>query len=85
LASGDPGPLGAGVLKLGILPGDDIGQKVVPGYGRVVRAAAGQVGPAVMLQELPIGPRGCEAHGHSIPEAATEVLGKLGAHWADPV
>jgi isocitrate/isopropylmalate dehydrogenase len=66
-----PAIRGAQHLKIGILPGDDIGLEVVPECVKVMRAAAARSGLAIDWQELPIGRRGHEAHGHTLP-AVTE-------------
>jgi len=62
------------VLKIGILPGDDIGLEVVPEAVKVMRAAAAATGLAIEWQDLPIGRRGHESHGHTMPEATVAAL-----------
>ena len=55
------------MLKIGILHGDDIGLEVVPEAVKVMRAAAAKTGLEIEWQELPIGVRGHELHGHTMP------------------
>jgi 3-isopropylmalate dehydrogenase len=59
-------------VKIGVLLGDDIGLEVVPECVKVMRAAAGRAGLAIDWQPLPIGKRGHEEHGNTLP-AVTEV------------
>jgi 3-isopropylmalate dehydrogenase len=73
------------VLKLGILLGDDIGLEVVPECVKVMQAAAGKVGLAIAWQELPIGRRGHELHGHTFPEVTAEALGRLDGWILGPI
>jgi 3-isopropylmalate dehydrogenase len=73
------------VLKLGILLGDDIGPEVVPECVKVMRAAADKVGLAVAWQELPIGRRGHELHGHTFPEATADALAALDGWVLGPI
>jgi len=54
-------------LKLGILLGDDIGPEVVPECVKVMKAAAARAGLEIQWQELPIGRRGHEEHGDTLP------------------
>ena len=65
------------MLKIGILPGDDIRPGVVSGCVKVMKAAAGNVGLNVEWQELPIGRNGHELHGHTLPKVTEEALEKL--------
>jgi 3-isopropylmalate dehydrogenase len=62
------------VLRIGVLLGDDIGLEVVPETVKVMKAAAAAVGLEIEWQELPIGKRGHELHGHTMPEATVEAL-----------
>jgi len=59
------------MLKIGVLLGDDIGLEVVPEAVKVMKAAAGAAGLDVQWQEFPIGLRGHQLHGHTLP-AVTE-------------
>ncbi len=61
-------------LKIGILLGDDIGLEVVPECVKVMQAAAAKVGLAVDWQELPIGKRGHELHGNTLPPVTAAAL-----------
>jgi 3-isopropylmalate dehydrogenase len=62
------------VVKIGVLAGDDIGLEVVPEAVKVMRAAAAAAGLDVRWLELPIGKRGHELHGHTMPEPTVEAL-----------
>ena len=65
---------GAVTLKIGILLGDDIGLEVVPESVKVMRAAAAAVGLDLEWQEFPIGRKGHELHGHTMPQATVDGL-----------
>ena len=79
------------MLKIGVLLGDDIGLEVVPECVKVMRAAAAKVGLEVQWQEFPIGRRGHELHGNTMPQVTVDglkdcdgwVLGPIG-HGAYP-
>jgi 3-isopropylmalate dehydrogenase len=73
------------VLKVGILPGDDIGPEVVSECVKVMKAAAGTVGLDIEWQELPIGRRGHELHGHTFPAVTEEALKKLNGWILGPI
>jgi 3-isopropylmalate dehydrogenase len=62
------------MAKIGILPGDDIGLEVVPECVKVMKAAAAKTGLAVEWQQLPIGRRGHETHGCTLPGETVEAL-----------
>jgi 3-isopropylmalate dehydrogenase len=62
------------VLKIGILLGDDIGLEVVPEAVKVLKAAAAKTGLQVEWQELPIGKRGHELHGNTLPPVTAQAL-----------
>ena len=62
------------MLKIGILPGDDIGLEVVPEAVKVIQAAAAKTGLAIEWQELPIGKRGHELHGNTLPPVTAQAL-----------
>ena len=73
------------MLKIGILLGDDIGLEVVPEAVKVMRAAAAGTGLEVEWQEHPIGRRGHELHGHTMPEATVAALAKLDGWVSGPI
>jgi len=62
------------VYKIGILEGDDIGLEVVPECVKVMKAAADKAGLAIDWQPLPIGRRGHETHGHTMPQITVDAL-----------
>jgi 3-isopropylmalate dehydrogenase len=62
------------VLKIGILLGDDIGLEVVPEAVKVMKAAAARTGLQVEWQDLPIGRKGHESHGHTMPQVTVDAL-----------
>ena len=62
------------MLKIGVLLGDDIGLEVVPETVKVMKAAAAAVGLDVEWHELPIGLKGHELHGHTMPRVTVEAL-----------
>jgi len=62
------------VLRIGILPGDDIGLEVVPECVKVMKAAAARTGLEIEWIDLPIGKRGHELHGHTLPPVTAEAL-----------
>lgn len=55
------------MLKIGVLPGDDIGLEVVPEAVKVMKAAAAKTGLQIVWSEHAIGKRGHELHGHTFP------------------
>src|SRR6185295_11647579 len=62
------------MLKIGILQGDDIGLEVVPEAVKVMKAAAKKTGLQVEWQDLPIGKKGHESHGHTMPPITVDAL-----------
>ena len=62
------------MLKIGILLGDDIGLEVVPEAVKVMKAAAKKTGLQVEWQDLPIGKKGHESHGHTMPQITVDAL-----------
>ena len=62
------------MLKIGILPGDDIGLEVVPEAVKVIKAAAAKTGLEIEWQALPIGKRGHELHGNTLPPVTAQAL-----------
>ena len=66
------------MLKIGSVPGDDIGPEVVPEAVKVMKAAAAKVGLQIEWQEnLPTGVRGHELHGTTCPQSTWDALEKL--------
>ena len=61
-------------LKLGILLGDDIGLEVVPECVKVIKAAAAKTRLQIEWQDLPIGKRGHELHGNTLPPVTAQAL-----------
>ncbi|MBM3358035.1 MAG: isocitrate/isopropylmalate dehydrogenase family protein [Betaproteobacteria bacterium] len=72
-------------MKIGVLLGDDIGLEVVPECVKVLKAAAAKVGLAVEWQELPIGKRGHELHGHTMPQPTVAALEKGDGFICGPI
>ena len=73
------------MLKIGILLGDDIGLEVVPEAVKVMKAAAAKTGLEVEWQELAIGKRGHEQHGHTMPQATVAALEKTDGWLCGPI
>jgi 3-isopropylmalate dehydrogenase len=73
------------ILKIGILPGDDIGLEVVPECVKVMKAAAARTGLAVDWQPLPIGRRGHEEHGDTLPAVTEQALRGLDGWVMGPI
>jgi 3-isopropylmalate dehydrogenase len=73
------------MLKIGILLGDDIGLEVVPEAVKVMKAAAAKAGLQVEWQELPIGKRGHELHGHTMPQPTVAALEKTDGFLCGPI
>jgi len=73
------------VLTIGILHGDDIGLEVVPEAVKVMKAAAAKTGLEVKWQELAIGRRGHEQHGHTMPQATVSALEKTDGWLCGPI
>ena len=71
-------------LRIGILLGDDIGLEVVPESVKVMKAAAAKTGVAIEWQDLAIGKRGHELHGHTFPKSTIEGLGSDARMAAGP-
>jgi 3-isopropylmalate dehydrogenase len=62
------------VLKIGILLGDDIGLEVVPETVKVMKAAAAKTALEVEWREFPIGRKGHELHGNTMPQSTVDGL-----------
>jgi len=73
------------VLKIGILLGDDIGLEVVPEAVKVMKAAAAKTGLEVEWRDLPIGKRGHELHGHTMPQPTVEALEQMDGFLCGPI
>jgi 3-isopropylmalate dehydrogenase len=73
------------MLTIGILLGDDIGLEVVPEAVKVMKAAAAKTGLEVRWQELAIGRRGHERHGHTMPQATVAALEKTDGWLCGPI
>jgi 3-isopropylmalate dehydrogenase len=72
-------------MKIGILPGDDIGLEVVPECVKVMKAAAARERLAIDWQELPIGKRGHDQHGHTLPSLTEQALRELDGWIMGPI
>ena len=72
-------------LKIGILMGDDIGLEVVPECVKVMKAAASRSGLAIDWQPLPIGKRGHEEHGDTLPGVTEQALRGLDGWVMGPI
>ena len=72
-------------LRLGILHGDDIGLEVVPECVKVMKAAAARAGLDIQWRELPIGKRGHEEHGDTLPRVTEEALRTLDGWIMGPI
>jgi 3-isopropylmalate dehydrogenase len=72
-------------LKIGILPGDDIGLEVVPECIKVMKAAASRTGLHIDWRPLPIGKSGHEQHGNTLPEVTEKGLRELDGWVLGPI
>src|ERR1700731_4056378 len=72
-------------LKLGILLGDDIGHEVVPECVKVIKAAAARTGLPIDWRPLPIGKRGHEEHGDTLPAITEQALRDLDGWIMGPI
>jgi 3-isopropylmalate dehydrogenase len=72
-------------VKLGILEGDDIGLEVVPECIKVMRAAAARTGLLIDWHPLPIGKRGHEQHGNTLPAVTEKTLRELDGWVMGPI
>ncbi len=73
------------MLKIGVLLGDDIGLEVVPEAVKVMKAAAAKAGLEVQWSDHPIGKRGHELHGHTMPQVTVEALEKTDGFLCGPI
>jgi 3-isopropylmalate dehydrogenase len=72
-------------LKIGILSGDDIGLEVVPECIKVMKAAAARERLAIEWRPLPIGKKGHEEHGHTLPALTEQALRELDGWVMGPI
>ena len=72
-------------LKIGILPGDDIGHEIVPAAVEVAKAAAQRHGLSIDWRPLPIGRRALDTHGHTLPKETMETLPTLDGWILGPI
>jgi 3-isopropylmalate dehydrogenase len=72
-------------LKIGILAGDDIGLEVVPECIKVMKAAAARERLDIDWRPLPIGKRGHEEHGHTLPAVTEQALRELDGWVMGPI
>ncbi|MEN3353772.1 MAG: hypothetical protein V7640_1930 [Betaproteobacteria bacterium] len=73
------------MLKIGYMLGDDIGLEVVPQTLKVMKAAATAVGLEIEWTELPLGKKGHELHGHTMPEFTVQALQKTDGFISGPI
>src|SRR5437870_3785329 len=73
------------IVRIGILLGDDIGLEVVPECIKVMKAAAAREGLAIDWHELPIGKRGHEQYGHTLPAVTERGLRDLDGWVMGPI
>jgi 3-isopropylmalate dehydrogenase len=73
------------MLKIGYMLGDDIGLEVVPETVKVMSAAALEVGLELDWREFPLGKRGHELHGHTMPDATVEGLRETDGFITGPI
>jgi len=72
-------------VRIGILSGDDIGLEVVPECVKAMKAAAERERLAIDWQELPIGKRGHEQHGNTLPAVTETALRGLDGWVMGPI
>jgi 3-isopropylmalate dehydrogenase len=72
-------------LKIGILAGDEIGLEVVPECIKVMKAAAARERLDIEWRPLPIGRRGHEEHGHTLPAVTEQALRELDGWVMGPI
>ncbi|MGE5524046.1 MAG: isocitrate/isopropylmalate dehydrogenase family protein [Rhodospirillaceae bacterium] len=73
------------MFKIGVLLGDDIGLEVVPEAVKVMKAAAAKTGLQVEWVPLPIGRKGHETHGHTMPAVTVETLKTVDGWLQGPI
>ena len=72
-------------MKIGILLGDDIGIEVVPECVKVMKAAASRSGLNIDWRPLPIGRRGHEEYGDTLPNVTEQALRDLDGWVLGPI
>ena len=72
-------------MKIGILLGDDIGLEVVPECIKVMKAAASRSGLNIDWLPLPVGKRGHEEHGDTLPAVTEKALHDLNGWVCGPI
>jgi len=72
-------------LKIAILPSDDIGLDVGPECIKVMKAAAARERLDVDWRPLPIGKKGHEEHGHTLPTLTEQALRELDGWIMGPI
>jgi 3-isopropylmalate dehydrogenase len=72
-------------VKIGILLGDDVGLEVVPECVKVMKVATSQTGLAIDWRPLPIGRRGHEEHGDTLPAMTEQALRELDGWVLGPI
>jgi len=72
-------------LRIGILLGDDIGLEVVPECVKVMKAAAARERLEIAWRPLPIGKRGHEEHGNTLPAVTEQSLRELDGWVMGPI
>ncbi|MGH6665916.1 MAG: isocitrate/isopropylmalate dehydrogenase family protein [Pseudolabrys sp.] len=72
-------------MKIGILPGDDIGHEVVPECVKVMKAAAERSGLKIDWSTHPIGKAGHEQHGNTLPAVTEAALRTLDGWIMGPI
>ena len=73
------------MLKIGVMHGDDIGLEVVPETVKVMSAAAAEAALDVQWRELPLGKKGHELHGHTMPEFTVQALKETDGFISGPI
>jgi 3-isopropylmalate dehydrogenase len=72
-------------LRIGILPGDDIGLEIVPASVEVSRAAARLHGVEIDWTPLPIGRPALDTHGNTLPPETMATLPTLDGWILGPI
>ncbi len=73
------------MLKIGIVEGDDIGLEVVPETVKVIKAAAAKTGLEIHWEDAPMGVRGHDLYGHTMPEQSVAVLERMDGWLQGPI
>lgn len=72
-------------LRIGVLPGDDIGHEIVPASVAIARAAAAAAGVDVEWVDVPLGRHALETHGSTMPSGTLETLSTLDGWILGPI